>query len=103
VDRAVEMGAAENSLSERVNEVCALFGADRPSRLGPEGEAFLAGLLVSASECGGGYLEAIQSLAPELAEQGVKWLQGNVDDVCGRAEAALRTDEQGGPAADASA
>jgi bifunctional UDP-N-acetylglucosamine pyrophosphorylase / glucosamine-1-phosphate N-acetyltransferase len=103
VDKAVEVGAADGSLSERVNEVCALFGSDRPSQLGPEGEAFLTGLLVTASEHGGGYVEAIQALSPGLAEQGAKWLQATVDGLCSRADAVLRTDRAGGPVADASA
>jgi bifunctional UDP-N-acetylglucosamine pyrophosphorylase/glucosamine-1-phosphate N-acetyltransferase len=95
VDKAIEVGSADKALGERVNEVCALFGAYRPSRLGPEGEAFLASLLISASEEGGGYLKAIQSLAPEVAGQGVKWLQGVVDGLCQRAEAVLQLDNKG--------
>ena len=80
-----------------------MFGADRASSLGPEGEVFLAGLLVSASETGGGYMEAIQSLTPDLAAQGVNWLQSLVDGLCARADALLQSNGQGGPTADAHA
>jgi bifunctional UDP-N-acetylglucosamine pyrophosphorylase/glucosamine-1-phosphate N-acetyltransferase len=97
VDKAVEIGSLDKAVSGRVNEVCAMFGADKPSQLGPEGEAFLAGLLLSSSERGGGYLEAIQSLAPDVAEQGSRWLQGVVDRLCERAEAVLQSGGKGGP------
>ncbi len=76
VDKAAESDSDRGPLSERVREVCAIFERDRPSQLGPQGEAFLAGLLVSSSEQGGGYLEALRSISPELAEPGVGWLQG---------------------------
>ena len=69
-DKAVECGMGDKALSERVREVCSLFGSAEPSNLGPDGEAFLAGLLVSASEQSGGYLEAVQALTPRSGGPG---------------------------------
>ena len=101
VERAIESGAAPKELSERVAEVCSMFGADRPSSMGPDGEVFLAGLLVSASETGGGYVEAVQSLTPDLAAQGAHWLQSLVDGLCVRADELLQSGGEGGTSADA--
>jgi bifunctional UDP-N-acetylglucosamine pyrophosphorylase/glucosamine-1-phosphate N-acetyltransferase len=103
VDKSIERGVADEALSERVKAVCSVLGADRASRLGPEGEAFLAGLLASAPETGGGYLGAIQSLAPDLAAQGSRWLQGLVDGLRGQADELLKLGGQGGPTDDVDA
>lgn len=89
VERAVASGAADEALLDRTNEALALFEADRPSRMGPDGEAFLAGLLVLSSEQGGGYLEAIKTLSPALAAQGSSWLRSMVEEMRGQAERTL--------------
>ncbi len=102
-DKAVEAGVADGALSEVVNEACSLFGAEQSAQLGPEGEFFLAGLLASASELGGGYIRAISSLTPELASQGVKWLQGLVDGLCRQADLVLEPGGLGRLSADADA
>jgi len=99
VEKAISSGAADDSLAERTKEACSLFEADHQSQMGPDGEAFLAGLLVSSSEQGGGYLEAIKSLSPELASPGSSWLRNIVDDMRRQAERALGLAEQQVPPA----
>ncbi len=95
VDKAIEAGVAEPRLGQSVEAARALFEEERPSSLGPDGEAFLTGLLVSSSEEGGGYMEAIKSLPPEIADQGSRWLQRTVDELRGRAEEALALTTKG--------
>lgn len=90
VDKAAEVGSGHDSLPERVREVSSLFERKQSSQLGPEGEAFLAGLLVSSSEHGGGYLEAIRSITPDLAAPGVSWLSGVVRELTRQAETVLK-------------
>jgi bifunctional UDP-N-acetylglucosamine pyrophosphorylase/glucosamine-1-phosphate N-acetyltransferase len=101
VDRAIEAGAADRTLSGRVSEACAIFGESQSSEMGAEGEGFLTGLLTAASVESGDYLDAIRSLAPDLAAQGSVWLQGVVDGLYQRAEAVLRLDDKGRPAPEA--
>jgi hypothetical protein len=95
VNRAIEVGSADKQLGARMGEVCARFGARRTGPTGPEGEAFLSGLMESASTGSGDYLEAVQSLSPDLAAQGSKWLQGVVDGLCLEAETLLQLDAKG--------
>lgn len=89
-DRAIEAGAADSGMSDKVREAATVFDSGNRSQLGPQGEAFLAGLLVSSSEVGGGYIGAIGSLPPDLAAKGSAWLQGVVDGLVQQAEGILQ-------------
>ena len=89
IDKAIASGATDDSLREKAEKACAVFESERPSQMGPDGEAFLAGLLVSSSEQGGGYLDAIKSVSAELAGQGSAWLQRMVEELNREAGVAL--------------
>lgn len=95
VDRAAEAGAAEKRLSARVNEVCSMFGADRASNLGAEGEAFLASLLAASAESGGGYVQAIQSLDADVSSKGSQWMKTVVEGFRSEAETVLGLADSG--------
>ncbi len=88
--------AGRQALRERVDDVCALFGAEPPAA---GRDAFLAAFR-EASGCdaaaGGGavaaapYTEAIQKLPADVAAKGVAWLQQTVDTLCAEAGALLQ-------------
>jgi bifunctional UDP-N-acetylglucosamine pyrophosphorylase/glucosamine-1-phosphate N-acetyltransferase len=74
--------AARREFGERATEVGALF-AGNPEV--PGGEEFLDAIRPVAAAATGGYIQAVQTLAPPVAAKGVEWLQQIVDALCQQA------------------
>jgi bifunctional UDP-N-acetylglucosamine pyrophosphorylase/glucosamine-1-phosphate N-acetyltransferase len=68
---------AGREFRERAPEVCALFGGAAVSEAGPDRSEFLAAFKPAAA--GGDYIQAIQSLTPDVSAKGVRWLRAIVD------------------------
>lgn len=85
--------AGRQALRERIDDVCALFGAEPPAA---GREAFLTAFEKATAADGGstaargGYTQTIQQLPAEVAALGVTWLQQVVDTLRGQAGALLQ-------------
>jgi len=75
---------AGRTFSERAGALCELFQGDT---VVADGSAFLAAFQPSRAAATGGYVEAIQGLAPEVHDLGRAWLQEIVDAYCASADA----------------
>jgi bifunctional UDP-N-acetylglucosamine pyrophosphorylase / glucosamine-1-phosphate N-acetyltransferase len=69
-------------LSERVAEACSVFDEEPPAE-GRDG--FLESFSAATGGAAGDYIKTIQGLPRDVRAQGVEWLQGLVDGLCGRA------------------
>jgi bifunctional UDP-N-acetylglucosamine pyrophosphorylase/glucosamine-1-phosphate N-acetyltransferase len=85
-----EVDAAGKEFRDRVITVCALFKAPPTPQAGPIGEEFLS-LFQAATSGTSDYVQAVQSLTPDLAAKGTQWLQQIVDGLCQQANTVLRS------------
>jgi UDP-N-acetylglucosamine/UDP-N-acetylgalactosamine diphosphorylase len=74
---------AGQTFAERADSLCALFEGNSAVA---DGSAFLAAFQPSNAAASGGYVEAIQGLAPEMRDLGRAWLQDIVDAYCTSAD-----------------
>jgi len=84
-----EHHSAQRVLSENIESVCDLFGADLPDTIVPRRDSFLSAFQESGSLAADGYIAAIRALPPATAQQGVAWLQQIVESLCSRASSLL--------------
>jgi hypothetical protein len=79
-------GVARGEFGERVSEVCSLFEYP-PAEI--SALAFPRAVQPGAAAVRAGYIDTIQRLTPKARAEGVAWLQGIVDALCGKAQSLL--------------
>ena len=79
-DRAV---AGKQEFQDKIPEVCELFtGETAPGLSAERMDPFLEGFHGHKKDSGGSYLEVVQTLPSAVSQEGTKWLQQIIDDLC---------------------
>ncbi|MCF8145232.1 MAG: UDP-N-acetylglucosamine pyrophosphorylase [Deltaproteobacteria bacterium] len=83
-----DAGAGKRELCDAVEEIAELFSGELAGKTGLHArDAFLEAFTVHQKECGGTYVETVQSLPGGVSEKGTAWLQETVDAISRRAAA----------------
>ncbi|NQU13364.1 MAG: UDP-N-acetylglucosamine pyrophosphorylase, partial [Desulfobacteraceae bacterium] len=86
----VSDSAAGGELRERVEEVCALFGGVIPDKVGAvHRDSFLSEFEKYIKNSNQDYVRTVQGLPETVSQEGTRWLQEIVDELCRQAAVIL--------------
>ncbi len=83
-------GEASCEVHDNMKQVYELFNTEVSATIGtPQRESFLEAFCNHRREYGQDYIEVIKGMPPDLSQQGVRWLDAVIDELCCRAAAIL--------------